>query len=60
MEILLQLLQDTLKVFLTVLATGCANKLVQKLSTKRSKKSRRPALQRRGKQMPDKSKRKKK
>lgn len=37
MEILLQLLQDTLKVFLTVLATGCANKLVQKLSTKRSK-----------------------
>ncbi|WP_179194331.1 hypothetical protein [Bacillus thuringiensis] len=56
MEILLQLLQDTLKVFLTVLATGCANKLVQKLSTKR----RRPALQRRGKQMRDKSKRKNK
>ncbi|WP_176330602.1 hypothetical protein [Bacillus thuringiensis] len=39
MEYLLSLLQDLLKVFLTILVTGFGNKLVSNMSKKRKKTS---------------------
>ncbi|MEB4819677.1 MULTISPECIES: hypothetical protein [Bacillus cereus group] len=39
MEYLLSLLQDLLKVFLTILVTGFGNKLVSDMSKKRKKTS---------------------
>ncbi|WP_179871715.1 hypothetical protein [Bacillus cereus] len=51
MEFLLSLLQDLLKVFLTIIVTGFGNKLVSNISKKRKRTSLRRGKLKRGSKM---------
>ncbi|MCU5209339.1 MULTISPECIES: hypothetical protein [Bacillus cereus group] len=48
MDFLLNLLQDTAKIFFTVFMTACANGLVKKLSSKRKRTAPKNACKRKG------------